>query len=834
MSKFFGRKELEFVSTITKELVQKVVGQEVIYYQILAEKTKTNDIYEEAIVKVHAAPVRVNALVFYENTTEAVSSFQPDSKFRIDLFLHQRELEDRNMSPKMGDFVRFGEVLYEIYSVTHPQIAFGMIDQKVMAKLNCGPAREGQFQPMLAQTPTPPHFDQSAPAFPDGPILPLPATRPGFMQAFSVAEGESGIPGPEGPPGPSGTIGPAGPPGPAGPAGSGTGGSPVDELGGIWVGTSPPVDPVSYDQWLASGIGHWGFIDLSAASAGVAGSVAAVAGSLQLYSPSPLVVVQGAVSVSASTAPMPLASVAPNVLVFFGAAVSANPPAATMSLTAPVARWQSPITVAAGTASLALATAVPAVAAGGSVSRTAGTASLVLTSPTPVWATSAGAGLANPNFELAFAAENQSTYPANPTGNWTGYVSDPGAFGSVFARRGTSYKVDGTYDGECIAGGGYDGGTDTNYDALAQIVQRVPVATVDAIQNIVFKVNGPDPLVPHALAPPTAPAAGVGAYVEVRVLGTASADLTNTTNMAHIAPIWGTTAQVGGTGNSFGLSACPLIYCIPSSSLPQTRALNLKQLALFALQAGRTWVDVGSVDICLSAYGDPSGVGSALIGFDTFTSATGTSVVGPLFQAAGVSIQTVHNASSFSVAMPAGVVAGQLLFGTFMCNETVGAGVLAGWTALGAALNGWQFAYRVAVGGETALALTRQAPIDQGAGCVVSYVGPAGSPINAVAADSTHAGTTYTVPVAASAFVGERSLVLGAWQAVGSPNTPPKWLSGDDAFLRAFLSPTFVDQSFHFGFCVFEGWTSANPAPSGTFSHVAGSWSLRKITLGAP
>lgn len=163
--KFVGRKELEFISRITKELVQKIVGQEVIYYAILAERTRTNDLYEEAIVKVHAAPVRANALVMYENTTEAVTSFQPDSKFHVDVYMHQRELDERNLAPKMGDFVKFGEVLYEVYSVAHPQIAFGMIDQKVMAKLNCGPARQGQFMPAPLRTPDPPHFDQNAPKY---------------------------------------------------------------------------------------------------------------------------------------------------------------------------------------------------------------------------------------------------------------------------------------------------------------------------------------------------------------------------------------------------------------------------------------------------------------------------------------------------------------------------------------------------------------------------------------------------------------------------------------------------------------------------------------------
>ena len=153
--KFIGQKELTFIARVTKELIQNVIGQEVTYYQILADKTKTNDLYNEAINKAYAVPVRVNCLVYYENTQEAVTNFPPDAKFKVDVFFHNSELVDRNLAPKMGDFVQFGEVLYEIYQATQPQIVFGQIDQKVMTKCTCGPARQGQVNLVKQPSPTP-------------------------------------------------------------------------------------------------------------------------------------------------------------------------------------------------------------------------------------------------------------------------------------------------------------------------------------------------------------------------------------------------------------------------------------------------------------------------------------------------------------------------------------------------------------------------------------------------------------------------------------------------------------------------------------------------------
>lgn len=166
--KFIGRKEVNFVNAINRELIQRVVGQEVYYYAILAEKTKKNDLYNEAINKVWAQPVKVNCLVMYENTQEQIGMLPPDSKYQLDIYFHTEELKERNVTPKMGDFVIFDGIAFEIHQVTEPQILWGMIEQKVMTKCNCGPARKGQFAP-----PMPPkqsaHYDLNSPKYSEQP-----------------------------------------------------------------------------------------------------------------------------------------------------------------------------------------------------------------------------------------------------------------------------------------------------------------------------------------------------------------------------------------------------------------------------------------------------------------------------------------------------------------------------------------------------------------------------------------------------------------------------------------------------------------------------------------
>jgi hypothetical protein len=166
--KFIGRKEIAFVNSINKELIQRVIGQEIFYYAILADKTNANDLYNEAVVKIWSPPVKCNCLVMYENTQEQIGVMAPDSKFSVDVYFHTEELNDRNVLPKMGDFIQFGEVVYEIHQVTKPQIIWGLIEQKIMTKCNCGPARKGQFDPVKQPMPET-HHDLAAPNYPEQP-----------------------------------------------------------------------------------------------------------------------------------------------------------------------------------------------------------------------------------------------------------------------------------------------------------------------------------------------------------------------------------------------------------------------------------------------------------------------------------------------------------------------------------------------------------------------------------------------------------------------------------------------------------------------------------------
>ena len=60
---FTGKKERDLVKKVNDELIEKIIGQQVLYYPIDIEHTNFNDLYGEAIEKTFLPPIRVYALV---------------------------------------------------------------------------------------------------------------------------------------------------------------------------------------------------------------------------------------------------------------------------------------------------------------------------------------------------------------------------------------------------------------------------------------------------------------------------------------------------------------------------------------------------------------------------------------------------------------------------------------------------------------------------------------------------------------------------------------------------------------------------------------------------
>jgi len=144
---FLGKKERDLVKQVNDELIERVIGQTIAYYPIDIERTNFHDLYGEALTKTFLPPVRVNALVEFDGiTTKYSSNIGLDKDSSITIHFHKRRLtEDQDLYVREGDFVLYGDILYEIVTLSEPRQLFGQIDHKLEISAKCIKAREGLF-----------------------------------------------------------------------------------------------------------------------------------------------------------------------------------------------------------------------------------------------------------------------------------------------------------------------------------------------------------------------------------------------------------------------------------------------------------------------------------------------------------------------------------------------------------------------------------------------------------------------------------------------------------------------------------------------------------------
>jgi len=144
---FLGKKERDLVKQVNDELIERVVGQTVVYYPLDISATNYHSLYGEAIEKTFLPPIRVYALVSWEGIqTKNADSLGLDKTSSISIHFHKRRLtEDQDLYVREGDFVLYGDIYYEVVSLSEPRQLFGQTEHKMEITAKCIAAREGLF-----------------------------------------------------------------------------------------------------------------------------------------------------------------------------------------------------------------------------------------------------------------------------------------------------------------------------------------------------------------------------------------------------------------------------------------------------------------------------------------------------------------------------------------------------------------------------------------------------------------------------------------------------------------------------------------------------------------
>ena len=144
---FTGKKERDLVKQVNDEIIERVVGQQILYFPIDIDHTDFHPLYGEAIEKSFLPPVRVFARVEYLGVeTNVIDNIGLDKKTGLKVMFHKRRLtEDQDMLVREGDFVRYGSIFYEIVKLNEPKHLFGQADTQFEIVADCIRARDGVF-----------------------------------------------------------------------------------------------------------------------------------------------------------------------------------------------------------------------------------------------------------------------------------------------------------------------------------------------------------------------------------------------------------------------------------------------------------------------------------------------------------------------------------------------------------------------------------------------------------------------------------------------------------------------------------------------------------------
>ena len=144
---FLGKKERDLVKQVNDEIIEKVIGQQILYYPIDMDRTNFHELYGEAIEKTYLPTIRVYALVEWTSeATEYMEGAGIDRQWEILAHFHRRRLiEDQDLFVREGDFILYNSHYYEIVNTSEPKLLFGQSGHEFEIMATCKRARKGLF-----------------------------------------------------------------------------------------------------------------------------------------------------------------------------------------------------------------------------------------------------------------------------------------------------------------------------------------------------------------------------------------------------------------------------------------------------------------------------------------------------------------------------------------------------------------------------------------------------------------------------------------------------------------------------------------------------------------
>jgi hypothetical protein len=148
---FLGKKERDLTKQVNDELIERVIGQTIIYFPLNIKNSNFHPVYGEAINKEFLRPIIIKALIKIDEDQTSTELYGLDKSSKITINFHRRRLtEDQDLFVREGDVIFYGLNFYEIVKLSEPRALFGQIDHKFEIQASCNRVRQGFFNEPIA------------------------------------------------------------------------------------------------------------------------------------------------------------------------------------------------------------------------------------------------------------------------------------------------------------------------------------------------------------------------------------------------------------------------------------------------------------------------------------------------------------------------------------------------------------------------------------------------------------------------------------------------------------------------------------------------------------
>lgn len=149
---FIASQDISFINGLNRELIKCVGAQKLTYFRVDPVRTAAN-IYGESKTKNFLNGVDIYARVEKQEPVQVINEFTLDQTDKISIFFDQYQLKRFNIKPTVGDFVRYGSILYEILTCVSWTPIYGIITEELLVKCECANVRNTQIDPSFSEEP---------------------------------------------------------------------------------------------------------------------------------------------------------------------------------------------------------------------------------------------------------------------------------------------------------------------------------------------------------------------------------------------------------------------------------------------------------------------------------------------------------------------------------------------------------------------------------------------------------------------------------------------------------------------------------------------------------